>query len=1099
MEGNVLIEEVRREVEDSGGSETTLELRFGMFNCSGLSGKIEAIEREIQSLGLDFVFLSETWTTPGQATRLSENIFHAQEHARMEGVGRAHYGQALLLNPTRLQPHEIALIQEDLSEDKCYMVIRIRGIIFCLVYLSPSGSVAWMESKLTELQDWTCRDCPAVIMGDLNARHPALGDITNNDFGSRLVGLLDELGVERTKPAEERWTFQSVVGRSIVDHVLGNQEAVGRGLQCEVMLEPVAVGSDHRFICGSILADAPNSAPICAVPKPWNRWRLRDPHIKEELRQLLWSRYAQVEETLQFLEESPELSDQEKADQMDQTISDWLDFGLRKAVGHSNRKGRLTGEFLTHELLSIEAVLRHKQLEVLALPAGSVDYRTAWEEFHRCRQHWERQLSRRREELFRSFADELQLMAPRAQFRVINAIKRSKTRSKGSVLKSDPDSLAGYATFYAGQYRNNQPRLEGPEVEVTPVPAGEDGPIHSPFSAETILYHLEKLPEGKATGNSGIPCEALSAVAEVISQPVSRLFDFCWRTSVVPVSWRRARIQPVPKKGDLTRIENNRPISLTEILRKTFEGILLPWITRSIEPLSVEQGGFRAKRGTLDQIATLQEWIQQAKAKKKPRFMAFLDIKAAYDQVDRSILWSKCRLKGMDEQLIRVLQALFDGNAATVAVNGHMSEEFALESGVLQGSPLSPVLYSLFIDDLVEWINERGPGRGPVTLGGRYFRCLLYADDIVLLSTCWKELQWMLETCERHSIKNRYRFGVSKCEAVLSEEPAPRMGGLTIYGQELPRSSSFTYLGMPITAKGIAWKDHLIRMGVRALKAASFFRAAGCNGNGFDTATSLRIYGCFVRPIVEYGIALCPMAMQTLLDGYYSKCIRLMTSCGKTASHVTVGMFGEIHPAKVRITTLQFRFAEKSRKKDDRFAVKSALKAFDFKKTSKSCFASWEENPFWLKTNRCRNTASHLGQKPELPRLHDMQDELLESILQSLKSAFIFRGKTRETRKTFRRHFSRIPRQDQRLIFNWVLNRNVGRWKQCQHCHGNGADKAHLERCALGLVPDEDEREAPSLTELYLCKAKYALRFLGFVEHIRRMVGDLRYVQHEPP
>ena len=78
----------------------------------------------------------------------------------------------------------------------------------------------------------------------------------------------------------------------------------------------------------------------------------------------------------------------------------------------------------------------------------------------------------------------------------------------------------------------------------------------------------------------------------------------------------------MPKKGDLTKISNYRPISLTEVGRKLFESMLLPAVTDIVEPLSVEQGGFRAHRGTMDQVATLNEWICQSVALKRDRFMA---------------------------------------------------------------------------------------------------------------------------------------------------------------------------------------------------------------------------------------------------------------------------------------------------------------------------------------------------------------------------------------------------------------------------------------------------------------------------------------------
>jgi hypothetical protein len=107
---------------------------------------------------------------------------------------------------------------------------------------------------------------------------------------------------------------------------------------------------------------------------------------------------------------------------------------------------------------------------------------------------------------------------------------------------------------------------------------------------------------------------------------------------VVPSSWTRALICPVPKKGDLSHITNYRPISLTETSRKLFELCLL----RHLQPLanlSREQGGFRSSRSTIDQVEALDKLIRSAKRQhRRHPEMAFLDIKAAYDSVPRGEL-----------------------------------------------------------------------------------------------------------------------------------------------------------------------------------------------------------------------------------------------------------------------------------------------------------------------------------------------------------------------------------------------------------------------------------------------------------------------------
>jgi hypothetical protein len=82
----------------------------------------------------------------------------------------------------------------------------------------------------------------------------------------------------------------------------------------------------------------------------------------------------------------------------------------------------------------------------------------------------------------------------------------------------------------------------------------------------------------------------------------------------------------------------------------------------------------------------------------------FLDLKAAYDTVPREVLWSQFPRTDDQHSLICLLRALFDSNAAQLVVGGQRSDDISATRGLLQGSSLSPVLFNLFIDSLVEEI-----------------------------------------------------------------------------------------------------------------------------------------------------------------------------------------------------------------------------------------------------------------------------------------------------------------------------------------------------------------------------------------------------------
>jgi hypothetical protein len=155
----------------------------------------------------------------------------------------------------------------------------------------------------------------------------------------------------------------------------------------------------------------------------------------------------------------------------------------------------------------------------------------------------------------------------------------------------------------------------------------------------------------------------------------------------------------------------------------------------------------------------------------------------------------------MPPTLLQVLKGLFNDSRAFIAINGSQSPSFPLISGVLQGSPLSRVLYSLFINDHVQDLNQLKAPPGATRLAGRLFQCLLYANDIVVLSNSEVDARRMLHAAEFHSLRNRYKFGIAKCQVISSKAVGP----FHTYSQSLQFVDEFVYLGVPFNVDGIAW------------------------------------------------------------------------------------------------------------------------------------------------------------------------------------------------------------------------------------------------------------------------------------------------------
>ena len=97
---------------------------------------------------------------------------------------------------------------------------------------------------------------------------------------------------------------------------------------------------------------------------------------------------------------------------------------------------------------------------------------------------------------------------------------------------------------------------------------------------------------------------------------------------------------------------------------------------------------------------------------RKAAFAAFIDFKKAYDSVDRQLLWKSLQALGLQGWSHGILQAMYSDVQLRARVGGDEGESFPSTRGVKQGDPLSPLLFGLFIDKLVGFLNNRLPGWG---------------------------------------------------------------------------------------------------------------------------------------------------------------------------------------------------------------------------------------------------------------------------------------------------------------------------------------------------------------------------------------------------
>ena len=205
------------------------------------------------------------------------------------------------------------------------------------------------------------------------------------------------------------------------------------------------------------------------------------------------------------------------------------------------------------------------------------------------------------------------------------------------------------------------------------------------------------------------------------------------------------------KNGDETDPGNYRGISLISCLGKLY---LSMWNNRIMEHmetrLAEEQGGFRAGRGTMEQILALNEALLRQRRAGKTTYCFFIDFRKAFDTVWHAGLWQRLWDEGIRGKAWRILRSLYSNLESSVLVEGEASQFSTLEQGVRQGCPLSPALFNCYINDLVKRLKEKGYGVG---VGNKDLTALLYADDIVVMADSAQKLQELINEVDSFCTK----------------------------------------------------------------------------------------------------------------------------------------------------------------------------------------------------------------------------------------------------------------------------------------------------------------------------------------------------------
>jgi len=393
----------------------------------------------------------------------------------------------------------------------------------------------------------------------------------------------------------------------------------------------------------------------------------------------------------------------------------------------------------------------------------------------------------------------------------------------------------------------------------------EDEDDDVPITEDELRRALAR-SKATAPGDDGVTYQVLCLLLKVPGNPLLQLYNLCFSRGYVPRAWTSSTIVPIPKPGT----NKFRPISLTSCFSKVLERIFLTRLMfRVQDKLSPRLYGFLPQRSTHHCLMELYARLSPTSV------VAFLDLKSAFDVANREVILDQLVEYGVQGNLLRWIRGYLSNRTSRVLFKGACSTSKELELGTPQGRVLSPFLFNVLMHGLLTLLPD---------IPGTTVTC--YADDICVHSTSAADLQRFLQSF--HESSSACGFILSPDKSRVFSPRGPRTLPVFTAGHSvIPPCTQYLYLGAPVRITPAIparqrvhpiIQDLLHRLDQRFVP----FKWLTNNAAGISIPLARTIYIAFIRSVIDYlSPALSQLSKTSLqpLEKFQNKVMRYILGC----------------------------------------------------------------------------------------------------------------------------------------------------------------------------------------------------------------------------
>lgn len=406
--------------------------------------------------------------------------------------------------------------------------------------------------------------------------------------------------------------------------------------------------------------------------------------------------------------------------------------------------------------------------------------------------------------------------------------------------------------LYVNIWGTPGPKQEATDQEVIAI---ETKDIFRPITPAEVEQKVKRIANSSAAGPDGVRKSHLRGKG--VSIILAKLFNLLLLTEVYPAAWKQNRTTLIPKAGkDPCDVKNWRPITISSMLGRIFSALIDHRIREVIQH-NERQKGFTQENGCFNNTRLLSAAIKEAKA--SGGIFTVLDISKAFDTIPHQAIRLGLERKGISLVVVNYILNMYSGCKTTIKTrDGEVPIE--LKRGVKQGDPLSPLLFNLVIEPIIELIQNNS---SEITVEEENLAAMAFADDMILLARDRKTAIDQINSVYTELRKRGMKLSVEKCFAFqyvskaktwYIKDPEMVVNGIPIlYGEP---DKAFRYLGAAATP----WKGLVEGIELDVIKEI-IDRVKVLPIKPMQKVSLLRTY---LLPRYTYVLVMCPPSKETL-------------------------------------------------------------------------------------------------------------------------------------------------------------------------------------------------------------------------------------------